>query len=606
MKNSEISNFLFPMTSELLSSLKVDASLLSNSQLIWLSGYYWGKAHNNVKDNNSVETNIDKEMTEIVTVVSASQTGNAQDLSTIFFNELQLNNIQSRLVQACDYSFKKISKEQFLIIITSTQGEGEPPEESIAFYNFLKSSKAPDLKNLYFSVFGLGDSSYDLFCQAGKDFDNQLNKLGAQRLIDRVDADIEYSEIAKKWRTELINILKVKLNNRKINKNDFSITNIQHPLSIKTNQLITKENPYSGELLVNQKITGRDSVKDIRHIEIGVCNSKIQYQPGDSLGVWYENDSQLVIDILKIFNINRNESVIVNKHCMSIFIALSKYFELTVNTNHIVIQYAQITNNNNLKKIILDKKKLSFYSKNTSIVNMFYEYPCTLTAEQMIGFLRPLLPRFYSISSSQKLYNDEVHITVGVVQYFSANRLCQGGASSYLSYRISEDSKIRLFIQSNKNFRLPKDDKISIIMIGPGTGIAPFRAFMQERDYLKARGRNWLFYGNNTFTEDFLYQREWQNYFNKGLLTKIDLAWSRDTQEKIYVQYKLWEQGEEVWDWIVNGAYIYICGDKLNMAKDVESVLLKIFIKYGSMNEQDSYEYLNNLRINNRYQRDVY
>ncbi|CAL4323993.1 Sulfite reductase [NADPH] flavoprotein alpha-component [Buchnera aphidicola (Eriosoma grossulariae)] len=604
MTNYDDSNHLFPINSEILSSLKIDSNRLSKMQLAWISGYYWGKIDHDEK-NIVLNSDLNKKKPPVVSIVSASQTGNAYQLSKLLFNDLKSNNIESNLLQACDYSFKKIQKERFLIIITSTQGEGEPPEEAISFYNFLMSKKVPKLNNLFFSIFGLGDSSYNLFCQSGKDFDSRLHELGGIRLIDRIDADIEYNEIAKIWRRNLIVELKIKLKEQSFVNN--SVSNIVNHKSLINNiNEFTKENPFQGVLLVNQKITGRNSIKDVRHIEIGIDNSKIVYQPGDSLGIWYENNPELVLNILAIFNIDKDELVKVNNKSMSIFIALKNFFELTINTIKIIKNYALLTNNNDFKKLILDKDKINAYLKKQSILSMFNNFPTVLSALQLVNLLRPLTPRFYSISSSQKLLNDEVHITVGVVQYFLSNYLCQGGASSYLSYRVSEDSKIRIFIQSNNHFRLPKDGDISIIMIGPGTGIAPFRAFMQEREYLQSKGKNWIFYGNQTFTEDFLYQREWQRYYKMGLLTKIDLAWSRDSSQKNYVQHEIWRKGQEVWDWISNGAYIYICGDKSNMAKDVEWTLLKIFEKYGFMDKDKSNEYLMHLRINNRYQRDVY
>lgn len=606
MANSDISNIIFPIDDKILSSINMNVSNLSREQLAWISGYYWGKATGSNINDNCI-SNINPELSsDIITIVSGSQTGNAHKLAAVIFNKLHANNFNVRLINICDYSFKKLSKEKYFILIISTQGEGEPPEEAIPFYNSLMSKKVDRLDHLYFSIFGLGDSSYNFFCKTGKDFDSRLNELGAQRFLDRIDADVDYSGISDEWCAKLVSFFQNKSVNIIVNNNKLSDFIDKKSQSI-LHKECTKENPFYGTLLVNQKITGRNSIKDIRHIEIGICNSKVNYKPGDALGVWYENSKELVLNILDIFNIDKHEDVsILHNKTVNIFIALTKYYEITVNTINLVQRYAKLSNHDFLVNLVSDSKKMLGYIKNTPIHYMFSVFPTKLTSIQLLSLLRPLTPRLYSISSSQLEYSDEVHITVGVVQYAVSNQIYQGGASSYLSYRVEEDSKIGIFIQSNDNFRLPKDDNISIIMIGAGTGIAPFRAFIQERKCLSARGKNWIFYGNQTFSEDFLYQREWQSYFDMGLLTNIDLAWSRDSKEKVYVQHKIWNKGQEVWNWINNGAYIYVCGDKTNMAKDVESILLKIILKYGSMNIDQGNEYIDNLRINHRYQRDVY
>lgn len=368
----------------------------------------------------------------------------------------------------------------------------------------------------------------------------------------------------------------------------------------------TKEAPLTATLSVNQKITGRNSEKDVRHIEIDLGDSGLRYQPGDALGVWYQNDPQLVKELVELLWLKGDEPVTVEGKTLPLSEALQWHFELTVNTATIVENYAALTRSESLLPLVGDKAQLQQYAAATPIVDMVRFSPAQLDAEALIGLLRPLTPRLYSIASSQAEVESEVHVTVGVVRYEIEGRARAGGASSFLADRVEEDGEVRVFIEHNDNFRLPANPETPVIMIGPGTGIAPFRAFMQQRAADGAQGKNWLFFGNPHFTEDFLYQVEWQSYVKEGLLTRIDLAWSRDQQQKIYVQDKLREQGAELWRWINDGAHIYVCGDANRMAKDVENTLLEVIAEYGAMDAEAADEFLSELRVERRYQRDVY
>ncbi|HBQ81028.1 MAG TPA: sulfite reductase subunit alpha, partial [Erwinia persicina] len=368
----------------------------------------------------------------------------------------------------------------------------------------------------------------------------------------------------------------------------------------------SKEAPLTASFAVNQKITGRDSDKDVRHIEIDLGDSGLRYQPGDALGVWYENDPLLVKELLELLWLKGDEPVSVDGITLPLTEALQKHYELTVNTPQIVEHYARLSRNEALLAETEEKARLQQYAQNTPIVDMVRYAPTELNAEQLTGLLRPLTPRLYSIASSQAENETEVHITVGAVRYEIEGRARAGGASSYLADRLQEDDGVRIFIEHNDNFRLPASPDTPVIMIGPGTGIAPFRAFMQQRDSDGAGGKNWLFFGNPHFTEDFLYQVEWQRYVKDGLLTHIDLAWSRDQKHKIYVQDKIRAKGAELWRWIEEGAHIYVCGDANRMAKDVEQALLEVVAEFGAMDIESADEFLSELRIERRYQRDVY
>lgn len=590
---------LLPLNPEQLARLQAATTDFTPAQLAWVSGYFWGVL-NQQPGSNAAAPAPAAEMPGI-TLISASQTGNARRVAEALRDDLIAAKLNVTLINAGDYKFKQIANEKLLIVVASTQGEGEPAEEAVALHKFLFSKKAPKLENTAFAVFGLGDTSYEFFCKAGKDFDSRLAELGGERLLDRVDADVEYQAAAAQWRERLVEVLKARAP---------AAPSVQVAASGAVNEVhtspYTKEAPLAASLAVNQKITGRDSLKDVRHIEIDLGDSGLRYQPGDALGVWYQNDPALVKELAELLWLKGDEPVTVNDKTLPLAEALQWHFELTVNTANIVENYATLTRSESLLPLVGDKAQLQHYSATTPIVDMVRFSPAQLDAQALVDLLRPLTPRLYSIASSQAEVESEVHVTVGVVRYEIEGRARAGGASSFLADRVEEEGEVRVFIEHNDNFRLPANPQTPVIMIGPGTGIAPFRAFMQQRAADGAEGKNWLFFGNPHFTEDFLYQVEWQRYVKEGVLSRIDLAWSRDQKEKIYVQDKLRQQGAELWRWINDGAHIYVCGDANRMAKDVEQALLEVIAEFGAMDIEAADEFLSELRVERRYQRDVY
>ncbi|AXF63498.1 MULTISPECIES: NADPH-dependent assimilatory sulfite reductase flavoprotein subunit [unclassified Leclercia] len=592
---------LLPLNPEQLARLQAATTDFSPTQLAWVSGYFWGM----LNQQPGAVASAPATAVEIpaITLISASQTGNARRVAEALRDDLIAAKLNVNLVNAGDYKFKQIASEKLVIVVTSTQGEGEPPEEAVALHKFLFSKKAPKLAGTAFAVFGLGDSSYEFFCQSGKDFDSKLAELGAERLLDRVDTDVEYQAAAAEWRARIVEVLKARVPTE--TPAQAAATAAGAVNDIHTSPY-TKEAPLTASLSVNQKITGRDSEKDVRHIEIDLGDSGLRYQPGDALGVWYQNDPALVKELVELLWLKGDEPVTVEGKTLPLSEALQWHFELTVNTANIVENYATLTRSESLLPLVGDKAKLQHYAATTPIVDMVRFAPAQLEAEALIGLLRPLTPRLYSIASAQAEVENEVHVTVGVVRYDIEGRARAGGASSFLADRVEEEGEVRVFIEHNDNFRLPANPETPVIMIGPGTGIAPFRAFMQQRAADEAPGKNWLFFGNPHFTEDFLYQVEWQRYVKEGVLSRIDLAWSRDQKEKIYVQDKLREQGAELWRWINDGAHIYVCGDANRMAKDVEQALLEVIAQFGGMDAEAADEYLSELRVERRYQRDVY
>ncbi|WP_373820244.1 assimilatory sulfite reductase (NADPH) flavoprotein subunit [Glaesserella sp.] len=578
---------------------------LDNLQLAWLSGYCWAKAkgENGFAKNPLETTACNSEVKPLsVTVLSISQTGNAKGVAARLAERLNAEGIQTKLVSAKDYKAKNISDEQTLILVTSTQGEGEPPEEGVVLFKLLHGKKAPKLDNLEFAVFGLGDTSYPNFCQAGKDFDKRLGELGAKRLLERGDADLDFESVAEQWSTQIVELLKAKA------ATAVGVTATQKR-STETAQAASpynKQNPFSATLLTNQKITARQAEKDVRHIELDLSGSGLQYQVGDALGVWFENDPALVEEILQAVGLSGDENIELSGQTLTLKQALVSHFELTQNTPVFVKGYAQVTHHEALNLLVQDTQNLQNFVQNTPLVDVLNAYPSQLDAKTFAGLLRPLTPRLYSISSAADEVGEEVHLSVGVVRFEHNGKARTGAASGFLADRVEEDGTVRVFVERNDNFRLPSDNSKPIVMIGSGTGIAPFRAFVQQRAAEDAPGKNWLIFGNQRFTQDFLYQTEWQQFAKDGFLHKYDFAWSRDQEEKVYVQHKIRQQAETLWQWLQDGAYLYVCGDAGRMAKDVENALLDVIEQQGKLTRDEAEEYLDELRENRRYQRDVY
>lgn len=590
-----------PLTQEQLERLNTLLQELTPQQQAWLAGYLWNRSSINTNiENIDLPVVTENNHSEAITILSASQTGNARRVAEQLFMDMERMGFNVTLSQAGEYKWKQISQEKYLFIITSTQGEGEPPEEALSLYKFLFSKKAPQLDELKYCVLALGDSSYEFFCKAGKDFDTQLANLGGKRLMKLLECDVDYQASADQWRQKVIDLLNKNLTSSStISKNTES-----HQDILVESSIYTKEKPYHALISVNQKITARQAEKDIRHIEIDLGDSQLKYQPGDALGIWFKNRPELINEILSALHLAQDSPVEYHGKTITLFDALTDHYELTQNTPVVVSKYGEFVHDSQLKQIISDTTQLKEYSKNTSLLDMILEYPATMKAEDFLSCLRPLTPRLYSIASSQEEAGNEVHITVGIVEYLKKGKKRFGGSSGYLA-SLKEDDEVKIFIEPNDRFRLPDPSK-PIIMIGCGTGIAPFRAFMQQREADSATGKNWLFFGNQHFISDFLYQTEWQHYVKSGLLTKIDLAWSRDQAQKIYVQDKIIENAAEIWKWIKEGAYIYICGDALKMGKDVEKALVHIIGKEGKMNEEEANDFINILRAEQRYLKDIY
>lgn len=598
-------NTTLPLTPEALQTL----SDLTPTQLAWLSGYAWAKSQGVGAESAvgfaPVLTSAAEPLN--VTVLSGSQTGNAKGVADKLADRLKAEGVNVNRSQLKDYKAKNIADESLVLLVTSTQGEGEPPEEGMLLLKLLNGKKAPKLDNLQFAVLGLGDSSYPNFCQAGKDFDKRFAELGGTRLLEVGVADLDFQATAEQWINDVVDIVKAK-NAAALSVSSQASAALSAPKAgqaAKTSQY-NKENPFPATLLTNQRITDRSAEKDVRHLEFDLSGSDLSYQSGDVLGVYFENDPALVAEILTAIGVNADEEVNVNGKLLTISSALQTEFELTQNTPAFVKGYAALANNAALDVIVADSEQLQQFVQNTPIVDVINSFPATLAAADFVSLLRPITPRLYSISSSADEVGEEVHLSVGVVRFEHKGKVRSGGASSYLADRVEEDGTVRVFVEHNDNFKLPQDNTKPIIMIGSGTGIAPFRSFVQQRAAESAEGKNWLIFGNQHFALDFLYQTEWQQFAKDGFLHRYSFAWSRDQAEKIYVQDKIREQGSELWQWLQDGAYIYVCGDASRMAKDVEQALIDAIAEHGKLSAEDAEEYLDNLREDRRYQRDVY
>jgi sulfite reductase (NADPH) flavoprotein alpha-component len=593
-----------------LSSITQLVQTCSPLQLAWASGFLAAKSSMEPLAANMLSgTASESTKAKTLTILFASQTGNAKGVAKKLSEQASAAGISVNLKNIADYKAKALKSESHVLIVASTNGEGEPPDDALAFHELLHSKKAPKLDHLSYSVLSLGDSSYEFFCQTGKDFDQRFQALGGKQILERVDCDLDYDDEVSTWSSSIIDALKIELTQSE-NSTASTAASTQANTGESAQSQYDKQNPFSAELLVSQKITGRDSAKNVSHVEIDLADSGLTYQPGDALGVWFDNSETLVDELLTALSLSAIEEVSLkitgNITSISLKKALIEQLEITQTAPSFISFWAGISNNDALKTIADDKTSARDFAANHQIIDVVKLYPGTVEAQAFVDALRKITPRLYSIASSQLEVEEEVHLTVGLVNYNIDEHERFGGASSYLTQRLEEGGNVKVFVEHNDNFRLPQNSETPIIMIGPGTGVAPFRAFMQEREANEATGDNWMFFGDQTFTQDFLYQVEWQNYLKSGLVTKLDVAFSRDQKQKIYVQDRIKENSADVYEWLQRGAHLYICGDANRMAKDVHETLVEVVATQGNKTIEQAEEYLKELRINKRYQKDVY
>ena len=601
---SQLSAAASPLTQEQVQKLQGLVAELNPIQQAWVSGYLAANANTAALSGVVGDQAPAAGEAAALTILYGSQTGNAKGVANQLKAAAEAKGLAVKLVNMADYKPAQLKKEKFIAVAVSTYGEGEPPEDAENLHAFLASKKAPKLDGVKVAVIGLGDSSYEFFCQTAIDFEERFKALGAETVVARADLDVDYEDQAAAWIGGAVDAFEPELKAQ--SQGSAQVIPMAGFGAAPAQSQFTKQNPFAAELSVVQKITGRDSTKDVRHIEISLEGSDITYLPGDSLGVYFLNDEALVDETLTLLNIDGATEITLGEETLSIRTALIEKLELTQSYPGFVEKYAQATNNAELLKLVEDKAAMREYIEARQIFYIIKQNPSDISAQDLVNCLRKLQARLYSIASSQAEVEEEVHLTVGLVEFDAFGEKHFGGCSGYLAHRAEEGVKVKVFSEHNDNFRLPSDDNTPVIMVGPGTGIAPFRAFLQERDAREAEGENWLFFGNPHFTQDFLYQAEIQGYVKSGLLNKVDLAFSRDQAEKVYVQDRLREKGEEVFAWLEKGAHFYICGDANRMAKDVHQALIDIIKAHGGKDDEQAESYLKELRSNNRYQKDVY
>ena len=538
-----------------------------------------------------------------ITLLYGSETGNAQGLAEIF--EERLSNIGHNVTLKAMEEFKpkNLKNVEDLFIITSTQGEGDPPDNAAELHEFIHGRKAPKLEGVRFSVLALGDQTYEFFCQTGRDFDKKLEELGAERLYERVDCDVDYEEDAEKWMANVINTID------SAPEGTQSEQVVSESIKSAKEKKYSKANPYQAEVLENINLNGRGSNKETRHIEFLLDNFGEEYEVGDCLVVLPQNDPALVELLMSTLGWDPGDQIQISEDgdTISLEEALTSYFEITKLTKPLLQNAAAYFDNEALEDKVQDSEWIQNYIEGRDFIDLLNDFPPEeLEPEDVYQILRKLPPREYSISSSYQSLPDEVHITVGAVRYNTHGRDRSGVCSVQFAERIQPGDTVPIYLKRNPNFKFPKDGDTPVIMIGPGTGIAPFRAHMQEREEYGYKGNTWLFFGDQHFTTDFLYQTEWQEWLKDGVLEKMNVAFSRDTDQKVYVQHRIAEHSKEFNEWLEKGASIYICGDEKNMAKDVHQAIRNVLVKEQNLTEEDAESYLKQMKKDKRYQRDVY
>lgn len=593
-----------PLTEEQVRQLNELLGALEGHQIDWLSGYLagWRAAQTGQPSAGGAAAAAGASAeAPALTVLYGSQTGNAEGVAEMLGEQAGARGIKATVVDMADYKPRQLKSETFVAVLASTHGEGDPPDNALDFHEFLHSRKAPGLKGVHYGVLALGDTSYEHFCQTGKDFDARFSELGASQLVERVDCDVDYDDPAEAWVGAMLDAIEVKAG-AAVSAGSAPATG-----SAPGKSQYDRKHPFPAPVLENIVLNGRGSNKETRHIELSLEDSGLSYRPGDAVGVYPQNNPNLVAGIIEKLGLSAEETVSLGETQVSLAEALQHYREITVLTKPLVEQWAGHSGDAELQKLVGDHSALTEWMRGRDLLDLIEAWPVEgLGADTLTGMLRKLPPRLYSIASSQAAVEDEVHITVAAVRYESHNREREGVASTWLAERLAEDATVPVYIDPNKNFKLPEDDDAPIIMIGPGTGVAPFRAFMQEREERGARGRNWLFFGEQHFHTDFLYQSEWLGWRKKGLLEHVDVAFSRDQEEKRYVQHRIMERSTELWNWLEDGAYLYVCGDADSMAPDVNEALIDVIAREGNRSRDNATEYLRDLARAKRYQRDVY
>jgi sulfite reductase (NADPH) flavoprotein alpha-component len=601
VNQAALSNLAATMpAAEQLAQLARGLEGLSAAQLYWVAAWSAAQAEQAQRGCTAVAAPAGQPAARL-TVVYGSQTGNAKRIAEQVAGRAEAAGLPVRLLRADAYPPRELAQERHLLLVISTQGDGEPPDDARGLFEFISGKRAPKLPALQFAVLGLGDSSYPQFCTIGRRLDARLTELGATRFSAFGEADVEIEAVAAPWTEQALEQARERL---KPTSPPARVTPLH---AVPSRSAYSREQPFAAAVLANQRIVARDSTRDVRHVELSLEGSGLHYQPGDALGVWPYNPPALVEQWLEALQLDGAIEVSHRGRSLPLRQWLGREREITRLHRGFIGALATAGGHDELTALLLPEQSAQFAAVLAAEqpIDLLRRYPATWQPEALLAALRPLAPRLYSIASSAKAVGEEVHLTVAVVDYQAHGSVHWGAASSLIA-ATGEDGTLPVFIEPNERFRLPADGSRDIIMIGPGTGVAPFRAFVQERRESGATGRNWLFFGNRHFASDFLYQLEWQQALQDGSLHRLDLAFSRDSEQKTYVQQRLREQGAELHAWLKNGAHVYVCGDSKHMARDVHAALVEVIASHGKQSPDDAQAWLGELLQQGRYVRDVY
>ena len=585
-------SLVLPLTEQQLTTVGAAVAGLSPAQLQWVSGYVAGLAASERAEPAAA-------VGRPFTILYGSQTGNGEAVAEALASRARESGFNVNLTSLADYKPANLKRESVVSIVVSTHGEGDPPDDAELFHEFLMAAKAPKLSGLKYTVLALGDSSYANFCQTGREFDERLAALGAERLTPLVECDLDFDAAAGQWSDAVLEELPAIL------EAGAAVPTLRAVDSVAR---FDKHNPFPAEVLLNQKITAMESTKDVRHIELSLEGSGLDYEPGDALAVVAVNPPQLVDELILELGANQDAIVEVDGAETPLADALASRLEITAANQGFLREWSAVAQSSDLATLLEDgqQRALAELLESHQVIDIVRRYPADVSPQVFVNMLRKLAPRSYSIASSHRANPDEVHLTVAAVRYDAFGFEHWGAASTHLADRLSPGDTVAVFVEKNSRFRLPENDDVPIIMIGPGTGVAPFRAFVEERAERDARGKSWLFFGDRTFSSDFLYQLEWQRHLKHGRLSRLDVAFSRDQEAKVYVQDRLRENAAEVYRWIEQGAVIYVCGDAKHMAGDVNDALIDVLSSQAGLDADAAAAMLKELRRAGRYQRDVY
>lgn len=573
----------------------------NGDQKYWLAGFLAG-LHSRLlvfEDKQQPAAGTGAAATTQLHILYGSQTGNAEALAQTAAKSARAKGLVPVVQALGDVDLDVFVTMRHVLIVTSTYGEGEMPDNAQLFWDAISASTAPRLEQMHFAVLAIGDTGYDGFCQAGKFIDMRLEQLGAKRVVDRIDCDIDYEEPSSEWLNSSMPQFAASAGS--------SGTVLESAPEAPVIPGSNKSNPYAAALITNKRLSGEQSAKDIRHFEFDLTDSGLKYEAGDALGVIPVNEPSLVS--LLLTQLNADYQTPVPGFDRSLGDLLTYQFEISEPSRKLIEWVGQNTTNQELRHVLQhdDKDALGVWLWGKDTLDLLQlELTRSLPVPEFVALLRPLQHRAYSISSSSKAHPNQVHLTVASVRYHSGGRNRGGVCSTYLAERVRRGEKPAIFISPNKAFRVPANNSAPLIMVGPGTGIAPFRAFLQERQATGAQGKNWLFFGDQHQEHDFIYRDELTGWHDSGLLTRLDLAFSRDQEKKIYVQTRMLEQGAELYAWLQEGAYFYVCGDASRMAKDVDSALYEVVRQFGGLSSERAADYIDQLKKEKRYLRDVY